>query len=114
MCGRENMEKILRNYKVSCVGVDDSNQPARLSFFIYGVRAVENAFRIVRKDSYRRKMMRRENINWETVQLDAVECDKLGEVFEEELGNELIIMERQLQTIKQLCNHTQFKFWLGI
>jgi len=78
------MKKQLRNYKVSCIGIDDEGTPAKLTFFIYAVQGVENAIRIIRKDPPRRKMMRKENIDWETVQFSAVQCNRLGEVIEDE------------------------------
>lgn len=70
----------LNSYTLSCVGVDDNGNRARLQFFVYNVTSVEQARNLIRSDNRRRTIMRRQNIDWRTVTLRAVRCNKSGGV----------------------------------
>ena len=82
----------LKNYKLSCVGVDDSGFVARCTFFVYDVKNVEAAREAVRSNKQRRTIMRRQRLDWRTVTLRAVRCNKSGGV-----GNGDRLMEEQIE-----------------
>lgn len=81
----------LNNYKLSCVGVDDNGNRARCMFLVYDVKNVDEARAEVRSSNQRRKIMRRQKIDWRTVTLRAVRCNKSGGV-----GNGDRLMEEQI------------------
>ena len=70
----------LKNFKLSCVGVDDNGNRSRCTFFVYGVKNVEVARSEVRENNQRRKIMRRQRIDWRTVTLRAVRININGGV----------------------------------
>ena len=70
----------LNSYKLSCVGVDETGNRARCTFFVYGVENVEAAREQVRADNQRRRIMRRQRVDWRTVTLRAVRCNMEGGV----------------------------------
>ena len=88
-------KKRLHNYKLSCVGVDNDGTSARFSCLVYGVTNVDAARKIVREDKYRRKVMRRQNIDWRTVELRAVRCNNKGRVADCDLPLEIEIITRE-------------------
>ena len=106
------MSKTLRNYKLSCVGLDSDGQPARLVFFVYGVEGVENARRIVRKDKIRRRLMRQQNIDWDSVELRAVRCNGQGEVADSDTPQELDVMMAENKDIDDLLRIHKMRSWL--
>jgi len=106
------MNKQLKNYKLSCVGLDDDNQTARMVFFVYGVEGVENARRIVRKDNARRRMMRQHNVDWKMVDLHAVRCNSKGEVADSDLEQELSIMSIESAQIESLLRQKHIREWV--
>ncbi len=95
-------KKRLHNYKISCVGVDDDGTAARFICFVYSVKNLEAARKIVRQDRYRRKIMRRQNIDWRTNELRAVRCNNRGEVANCDLPLELEIMTREHFDLDQI------------
>jgi len=96
------MTKRLKNYKLSCVGLDSDGNPSRLTFFVYAVEGVENARRIIRKDKFRRRLMRILDIDYNTVELRAVRCNSKGEVADSDIPQELEIMMVENQEISDL------------
>lgn len=86
----------LNSYKLSCVGVDENGNRARCTFFVYDVENVSAARAVVRSGSQRRKIMRRQKIDWRTVTLRAVRCNSEGGVGATDRLNEEQI-ERQEQ-----------------
>jgi len=106
------MAKQLKNYKLSCVGLDDEGLPSRLVFFVYAVEGVENARRIVRKDNVRRRMMRRQNVDWKTAELRAVRCNQKGEVADSDTPQELEIMMAEHKEIEDLTRIRKARNWL--
>jgi len=106
------MAKQLKNYKLSCVGLDDEGNSCRLVFFIYAVEGVDNARRIVRKDLTRRRMMRKQNIDWQTAELRAVRCNSKGEVADSDISQELDIMMVENKELEDLLRISQTRNWL--
>ncbi len=102
------MTKKLKNYKLSCVGVDENDAPARLKFFIYDVEGVEEARNQARKDKYRRKVMGQSGIDFRRVELRAVRCDSNGEVADDDLEKELQIMTAEAVELERL--HLEWKY----
>lgn len=96
------MNKRLHNYKLSCVGIDDDGASVRFICFVYGVKNVDTARKLVRNDKYRRKVMRRQNMDWRTIELRAVRCNRKGKVAECDLPLEIEIMTRENFDIDQL------------
>lgn len=81
------------NYKLSCVGVDNNGNRARFSFFVYGVVDVEAARDAIRSDKRRRRLMKRQNVDWKTANLRSVRCSKSGKV-----GNGDRVLEEQIES----------------
>ena len=106
------MAKQLKNYKLSSVGLDNDGFSRRLVFFVYAVEVVENARNIVRDDKVRRRMMRRQNVDWKTAELRAVRCNRRGEVTDSDIPQELEIMMVENQEIKDLIRIQRARHWL--
>ena len=106
------MAKQLKNYKLSCVGLDDEGLQSRLVFFIYAVEGVENARNIVRDDKVRRRLMRKQNTDWRTAELLAVRCNRKGEVADSDIPQELEIMMVENQEIEDLIRSRNVRHWL--
>jgi hypothetical protein len=87
------------NYKLFCAGIDDEGRIAKLYFYVYKVRGIENAKRIVKKDKLRRKFMRLNNIDWKTVELPGVQCDSHGRLLEGEEEKEKYLKKKHLSGI---------------
>ena len=100
------------NHKLSCVGLDDDEQPARMIFFVYGVESVEDARNEVRKDNIRRKMMRQNNVDWKSVELHALRCNAKGEVAESDLEQELGIMAIEADQLEALFRQNRMRPWM--
>ena len=94
------------NYKLSCVGVDNNGNRARFSFFVYGVEDVEAARDAVRSDKRRRKLMKRQNVDWRTATLRAVRCSKSGNV-----GNGDRVLEEQIESQERQEQNTLVAEW---
>jgi len=90
-----------KNYKLSCVGVDSKGEMGRMIFHVYAVKGIENAERIVRKNSYRRSLMRKHDLSWRTVEFNIVETDGRGETLPEFVGAEKEIRVREAEQIIQ-------------
>ena len=106
------MAKQLKNYKLSCVGLDDDGLQSRLVFFVYAVEGVENARNIVREDHVRRRLMRKQNVNWRTAELRTVCCNRKGEVADSDIPQELEIMMAENQEIEDLIRIKNARHWL--
>ena len=89
------------NYKLSCVGVDNNGNRARFSFFVYGAEDVEAARDAVRSDKRRRRLMKRQNVDWKTANLRAVRCTKSGTIGngDRKLEEQIESQERQEQEV---------------
>ena len=101
----------LKNYKLSCVALDEEHSEVRLTFFEYDVETLEDARKGVEEDPYRRKLMRKYDINWEVNSLDAVGCDELGNVYESEIPHELDIMIKQNEYLRELKEQRSRRFY---
>lgn len=106
------MAKQLKNYKLSCVGLDDEGLQSRLVFFIYAVEGIENARNIVRDDKVRRRLMRKQNTDWRTAELRSVRCNRKGEVADSDIPQELEIMMAENQEIDDLIRIRKARHWL--
>lgn len=96
----------MRNYKLSCVGVDEKGSTGRMIFHVYAVKGIENAERIVRKDSYRRSLMRKHGLDWRAITLSAVETDSMGKTLPEFVEPEKEIRKRENRQMK-----TKLRAW---
>ena len=106
------MAKQLKNFKLSCVGLDDEGLTSRLVFFVYAVEGVENARNIVRNDNPRRRLMRKQNVDWRTAELRAVRCNSKGEVADSDTPKELEIMMVEHQETEDLLRIRNVRHWL--
>ena len=106
------MTKQLKNYKLSCVGLDDDGQPSRMVFFVYSVETVEDAIDEARQDHYRRKVMGRQNLDWKSAELRAVRCNQKGEVDDSDIPQELEIMMLENAEIENLRAVQKARSWL--
>lgn len=105
----------MKNYKLSCVGVDNEGAGARLLFCVYNVEGTINAERIVRKRSYRRSLMRKHNIDWRNITFNIVEIDEKGETLSEfidaeqdiRLAEDIQIKEKK----KKFHRKAREKYW---
>lgn len=96
----------LNSYKLSCVGVDEKGNRARCTFFVYDVKNVEAAREVVRSDNQRRRIMRRQRLDWRTVTLRAVRCNNSGGI-----GNGDRLMEEQIERQEREEQDALFKAW---
>ncbi len=94
------------NYKLSCVGVDDDGNRARCTFFVYDAENVETAREQVRADNQRRKIMRRQKVDWRTVTLRAVRCNSEGGV-----GATDRVLEEQIESQERQEQNTLVAEW---
>jgi hypothetical protein len=96
-----------RNYKVTCVGLTEEAQPARLTFYVYGAESVEEARTQVRADKYNRRVMTGSNINYETVELHVLRCSATGEISEKNKPSEQSILMKENAELDRL--HTAWR-----
>jgi len=105
----------LNNYRLSCVGVDDNGNRARCTFFVYGVKNVEAARKVVRADNQRRKIMRRQKADWRTVTLRAVRCNKSGGVGATDRKAEEQIERQEQEQLDVLVNEWKVRtHWANV
>jgi hypothetical protein len=90
----------MANYKLFCAGEDASEQFTINTFFAYSVEGVDEARRAIRADNYNRKIIRKLDLSWRTVELPAVRCDKSGVTLPSQQQREQEILTRLREEYK--------------
>ncbi len=109
-------KKNTKNYKLSCVGIDSAGLSARLQFCVYDVKTIAEAREEVRKDKLHRKVMRRNNIDYKTVELRAVRCNNDGEVEKNNMKKERRIVDAESAEIRHMYFEKRCRMhpWLNL
>ena len=69
-----------KNYKVSCVGIDDNGLGIRLVFYVYGVKTITEAIEQVLSDPKRQFLMKKYEIDPALTTFRTVRCNQDGSV----------------------------------
>jgi len=91
----------MKNFKLSCVGVDSKGATGRMIFYEYDVEDMESAISNTRKNSYRRKVMRRHDLDWRSVEFNVVECDDRGNTLPDFVDEEKKIRAKEKTSMKR-------------
>ena len=97
-----NVATKLKNYMLFCAGVDSENVPTRIIQYVYNVRDMDSARRIVRKDRRFRSFARKVGLDHKTVPLAAVSVNSKGETTKQGAAKQARIEQDQLAYIENL------------
>lgn len=108
--------KNTKNYKLSCIGLDSANLPARLQFCVYDVKTIAEARENVRKDKLNQRVMRHNNIDYKTVELRVVRCTNDGDVVTADLKKEQKIVDDENADVRHMYFEQRCKNhpWLNL
>jgi len=87
------------NYKITCVGIDNKGQLAKVSSFVYNAESVNEAMREVKKSRIRKKLLKVNNIDPKTTDFVIVQCDEKGNTLTDEVETERIEVQRLIDDV---------------